>query len=414
MMKKLLLGMMLCCLSSAYAASLEMGTSQGTDTKISDQLDSVKSRSLGKTNTDKQAQGQEARSELSRNTTADYSQSVSQQISIGGLFFPFLVELEHYSRPRKKWKIPEFQQLIINLHDRGYLTEEDLLALKHTKLRTWPLTLTHQCRVLSGKGLVWGQYPNVMMNEKLDSETYEQAIDVFPGQHLKPRKTSHMYEWNEPAVVHITHSNTVSYTAEAASMFGAPHMPAQDIECLIIYETILEHAMRQLAQEATIATDRLSGERMLVLPNLMQKAGRAFWNAVLNNEAVQEQALTACKLFQQSPECFIPTPNGLEAGRSNVSCGSWQYDQMAKVLTYNGVRFFSENTMNGIKVSFAESFKNTESAGTRQAESAYQNTEESTTRNQELKRSESESQRQEENVTRSWLEKLHLSASPIK
>lgn len=110
---------------------------------------------------------------------------------------------------------------------------------------------------------------------------------------------------------------------------------------------------------------------MFALPELSKQASYAFCEAMADGSVADEMDGRYSDLRHAAGLCLVPTPNGLQQERTNVICGEYDYDQNAHVLRKGGVRFPSDDSINGVKVVFAEVARESQTASASKSKASF-------------------------------------------
>jgi len=387
------LSFLIAALFAAQAHAVSVGTdgTQGTDTKTGQKLEDTQSMQMKKGSNKKKARGSEKRAEASSSQAGELAGSVSQEVSVGRLFFPLLAEIE--ALPHMRGDVADDIAIFTRL---GQITEGRLMELSAGP-RLNPYYIADNCRVFSQKKWVWGQNKGVAT-----TTNYSNKGGVTKWE-------------DEPPVAHTMNGNIdeVWTTRGGVAMFGNPDGAGVRLTCLATYAALIDVAAKSIAKGAKATTDKFSGARMFAVPSLDARARRALWEAFYSPAAIHRaQELEAD--VGRVKDCLIPTPNGLQQGKASVICGPFQYDQNAQVLIKNGVRLLADDTINGVKIAFAELARATDTVATKRSTSQFSNAEDSTESGKEVTVGKSKSKTMEAGTSGGQTRKSDVSATPGK
>ena len=265
------------------------------------------------------------RSSEFRNSRSN-SGSIDEQVSVKQLFWPYLLEVS-MNGPAA---------LAGTQHpDPSEIKARDAMA-------AFLSNPTYQCHaIFSTKKFVYGEsliltgepknigcpepakfLPNCMVYEPIPMSTAE----------VSPRG---------PVVVHFL------------GRHGRPETAANLFSCVSTAAEIISAATRILAQASVSVSDPKTGNQVLITANLREKSRSAFSQALAltftNNSFSPAVVKTAT--------CRVPTSSGLDSRQGEVKCGELEYDQFSQSYRRGGVLVLDEQTLNGVKVIFANSTK---------------------------------------------------------
>ena len=248
----------------------------------------------------------------------ELEKTFSDELTIGQLFFPIVRSLEAATGD----DAAQFAAAV----QAGYLTQADADKSVGRADFIAPSTF-NKCGVFTQSRLVWGQ----AQNQEAGSE--------------------------EPAQVQ-SDPHTLHTTAEAEAALGKPQTPAQRINCMILYQSVIDRAVNLLGRSETSRVVRYDVGRKMTyaLEDLSRRANTAIWLALTDARPLRDAKFWLKYFADGEQVCRVPTPTGLKAGKSEFSCGAFMMDQKAMVFVEGG-RVFSDETVHGLYIKFAETVK---------------------------------------------------------
>jgi hypothetical protein len=385
--------------TAVWAQSVGTDASQQRQSGQERRLEDSQSIQIKKSQAKRDTKGTQHRQERNDAAASELSGSLTRQVSIGKLFFPFFVELEGVGTELKLYpdqnvsdeERREANRRILEAQVRTDAMHPETLA--HYR-GVSPAYIAQYCRIFSTRAYTWGQYQGVVTTTQENRLTHKRV-----------------YQWEEPAVVR-TPLTSVWNTPGGIEMFGPPQIPSERMYCLIAYATVIERAARQLADGARVTEDKFSGARVFALPELSKQASYAFWESMADTIVADEIDARYSDLRYAAELCLVPTPNGLQQGRTNVICGEYDYDQNAHVLMKGGVRFLSDDSINGVKVVFAEVKRESQTTSTSKSKASFVSNEASKESGQELAVAKRKSATLESGTKNATGSRSDLSANP--
>jgi hypothetical protein len=247
----------------------------------------------------------------------ELEKTFSDELTIGQVFFPIVRALESASGNDAALYAAAVQA--------GYLSQADADKSAGRDDIIQPSTF-HQCGVFTQQRLVWAQ----------------------------PQSAG---GGDEPAQIQ-TDPHTLHTTAEAEAVLGKPQTPAQRINCMILYQSVIDRAVNLLGRSETSRVVRYDVGRKMTyaLEDLNKRANTAFWLALTDARPLRDAKFWLKYFADGEQVCRVPTPTGLKAGKSEFSCGAFMMDQKAMVFVEGG-RVFSDETVHGLYIKFAETIK---------------------------------------------------------
>lgn len=256
-------------------------------------------------------------------TYAASENSEGEEISVGSLFFPILAEIERWPVPGKN--TVDYLEALDEIRMKvGHLPPTENPSLN-------PLWISRNCVVFSKKQYVYGQ------NEGQVATYTNGSLAYFNDEPMQVRTMADM--------------DTVWLNEGAQSLLGKPVAPGVTTQCLIAYAMFVGEASRSLVKGASVRVDKFSGNRVFYVQNLQEKARNAIFKAFSSkyNQCIKEN-----DKFIKNKYCIIPTPTAVMQRQGRVTCGEYEFDQYQNIFYRNGVRYLSDDTVLGKKVSFAE------------------------------------------------------------
>lgn len=248
----------------------------------------------------------------------DLEKTFSDELTIGQVFFPIIRALESASGADA--------DLYAAAVSAGYLAQADADKSLNRDDLIQPSTF-QRCGVFTQSRLVWGQAQG-------QGASTEEPVQVESGPH------------------------DLHTTAEAEAALGKPQTPAERINCMILYQSVVDRAVNLLGRSETSRVVRYDVGRKMTyaLEDLSRRANTAFWLALTDTRPLRD-AKFWLKFFADGEQvCRVPTPTGIKAGKSEFSCGAFMMDQKAMVFIEGG-RVFSDETVHGLYIKFAETIK---------------------------------------------------------
>lgn len=397
----------------SQAASVGTDASIGTDVKTGRKVEDTQTMTQKKGSTDKRAHGKDWREEGSASQSNEESSSTNREITVGGLFFPILAEIEQTKLQSPQGGVDDNLAMMekwdadVGLGDVSFDNYID------------PSFFPAYCKIFSGKWYVWGHSPQMV--ERLSGDVTQTVFNGYLGS--KTQTGGYLFCWGldgvgncvkeEPGIISNGNLFEVRESEGGRQIFGHANTPGGALSCLISAEVLIEKAAKQLAAEAKVKVSKFTGERIFAVPDLQKKARTLIYRAFFDS-SVAERRNQLLSVLGKTKQCLIPTPNGLQGGKTNVICGPFNYDQNALVLQKDGVKFVADDTIAGIKLTFSESTRASNSEQKRQSKSNYGSSDHSSEDGRELTAGRTKSKSSEAGTSGSRSGKSDVSASPSK
>lgn len=248
----------------------------------------------------------------------ELEKTFSDELTIGQVFFPIVRALETAQGDDAALYAAAVQS--------GYLSQADA-DKSATRQDLITPSMFQKCGVFTAARLVWGQAQD-------QAQGAEEPLQVQSGPH------------------------TLHTTADAEAVLGKPQTPAERINCMILYQSVIDRAVNLLGRSETSRVVRYDVGRKMTyaLEDLAHRANTAFWLSLTDPRSLRD-AKFWLKYFADGEQlCRVPTPTGLRAGKSEFSCGAFMMDQKNMVFVEGG-RIFSDETVHGLYIKFAETVK---------------------------------------------------------
>lgn len=261
--------------------------------------------------------------------------SIDEQLSVKQLFWPYLLDVA-------KRGAAALQDVSDKDATQEYLRARDAMA-------TFIANPEYDCwSVYSGSRYAYGE-SLILGGEPKDAGCPEYAKKVL--------RNCYVYEPIPMATAEIPPNGPITVLYQGRH--GRPIFPAYSLTCVSTAAEVVAVATRIVAQSSVSVRDPRSGNQLIVTEDLRRKAKVAFARGLALT--FQNTNFSPAKITTRS--CRVPTSTGLDSNNGLLKCGDLEFDQLSQSYRRGGVLILDEQTLNGVKITFANSTKSDKTRG---------------------------------------------------